>query len=273
MSAAEQPTPGQQGAHEHQDALRDGWRLAFGTLTLIPVKPPVAVTREVAGVAMAVAPLAVLPVAAAASLVGALLALLGVPELAVGLIVVGALAAGTRFIHADGLADTADGLGASFDRARALDVMRTGDVGPMGATTLILVLGAQAACAGALLRTPAGWVLLALALAGSRAALAVGTRRGVPAARPEGLGQAVAGSLPLERCLVVWGCLGLLITLVGALTGLPWWQGLLAVLAAAGASVGGVWWARRRLGGITGDVLGALVEVTALVLLVALAAV
>ena len=121
MSAAEQPTPGQPGAHEHQDALRDGWRLAFGTLTLIPVKPPVAVTREVAGVAMAVAPLAVLPVAAAASLVGALLALLGVPELAVGLIVVGALAAGTRFIHADGLADTADGLGASFDRARALD--------------------------------------------------------------------------------------------------------------------------------------------------------
>ncbi|WP_040162157.1 adenosylcobinamide-GDP ribazoletransferase [Nigerium massiliense] len=240
---------------------RDGWRLALGTLTVLPTRPPETIDAGAAGLAMALAPIAVLPVALVAALLGGALAWLGLPALACGLVCVGALALGTRFLHADGLADTADGLGASWDRERALEVMRRGDIGPMGATTLIVVLGLQASCAGALLVAPGGWVAVAVAFAGSRTALMLGTRRGVPAARPEGLGATVAGTVPTWLCLVGWLVVADLAVLAAPLAGRPWWSGLLAAAAGAAAAFGVLAWVRRRLGGITGDVLGCLVEI------------
>lgn len=251
------------GNRARAGAVADGWRLAFGTLTVIPVRPPGAVDKAAARVAMTVAPLAVFPVTLAATLVGAALAGLGLPPLASGLVVVGALALGTRFVHADGLADTADGLGSSWDRDRALEVMRKGDVGPMGATTLVLVLGIQAACAGTLLQAPQGWAAVAIALAGSRAALALGTRRGVPAARPEGLGEAVAGAVPAARCAAVWGVALLAGASVEVATGGHWARGALAALGGGVAAWCVLAWVCRKLGGITGDVLGCAVEVAA----------
>lgn len=242
-------------------ALTDGLRLAFGTLTVVPVPPPRTLDAPTARLAMLAGPIVVLPLSlAAASLAWGLVAL-GLPGVGGGLLLVGLLALATRGIHLDGLADTADGLAASFDRARALEVMRRGDVGPMGAATLVVALGLQGVCLGELLTRPWGWLAAGVVLASGRWALALGTAVGVPAARPEGLGQTVAGVVPVWAAAASWAAAAAASALVSVALGGPWWQGALSALAAALG--GGMLLIRcvRRLGGITGDVLGALIEI------------
>src|SRR3712207_3833402 len=119
----------------------DGLRLAAGTLTVIPSGPIREIDRPLAARAMLVAPLAVLPLAVGAALVAWLAGAAGMPELIVGLLVVATLALGSRGMHLDGLADTVDGLASGWNRGRALNVMRRGNSGPMGAATLVVVLG------------------------------------------------------------------------------------------------------------------------------------
>lgn len=241
----------------------DGWRLSLGTLTRIPAGAISAVTRPVARTAMLAGSWVVLPIALVAALVGWAAVALGGPGLVGGLLVVGVMAQLTRAMHWDGLADTADGLGASWDRDRALAVMRTGDVGPMGAGTLVVVLGLQAVAYGDLLSRPWGWLLVTALVAASRAALAVCCLRGVPAARPEGLGQAVAGSVPVAGAALSWLVWGGLLAGAGLLAGGAWWAGALAALGGLGSAAALLGWCLHRLGGITGDVLGACIETAA----------
>lgn len=251
-------------------AARDGLRLAYGTLTRIPVPPPVRVDADAARWAMSLGWLLIAPMTLMIGGVGWALALTGIPPLAVGLLVVGMTQAATRFIHADGLADTADGLGASWDRGRALEVMRQGDVGPIGATTLVVVLGVQAAGLGELAARPAGWLVVGAAIGVPRVALALGTTRGVPSARSEGLGAAVAGSVPIPllglALLAAGGALGA----ATAASGQGWLPGVVSFGVAIPATALFLAWVVRRLGGITGDVLGALVEVAAMITVVVL---
>ena len=204
------------------------WRLAVGTLTVIPVRPPGGRgparrgPGDAAGAARGAA--ARRSAAVRAGLAGRLT---GWPPLLAGLVVVAVLALGTRALHLDGLADTVDGLGSGRDRERALEIMRRGDVGPMGVVALLLVLGGQAVAARALGSGVDGAALLAVVIAASRAALLVGCRAGVPAARPGGLGAAVAGRWrPLV--LVGGGLLRARSSLVGRGAGWPsaWWIGL-----------------------------------------------
>lgn len=177
-------------------AVADGVRLAVGTLTIIPVRPPTLVDAAAARVAMLAGWMVALAVTLPAAGLASGLVWLGVPAGASGLVAVGLLQLLTRAIHADGLADTVDGLGASWERERALSVMHSGDVGPMGVVALIVVLGGQALLVGQLAGVPWGWVVAGVALALGRLGLVVGAGRGVPAARPDGLGAAVAGSVP-----------------------------------------------------------------------------
>ncbi len=241
----------------------DGWRLALGTLTRIPAGPIAQVTPPIARTAMLAAPYVMLPVAAVAAAVGRAAVCLGAPQLVGGLLVVGVLGQLTRAMHWDGLADTADGLGASWDRARALEVMRTGDVGPMGAGTLVVVLGLQAAAYGGLLALPWGGLLVTALVCASRASLSVACLRPVPSARPEGLGQAVGGSVPVPGAVLTWLGWAAILAALALLTGVAPWAG--PVVAAGGLASGAalLWWCVRRLGGITGDVLGAVIEATA----------
>ncbi len=243
------------------------WRLAVGTLTVIPVHPPEVVNRTVAGRAMALAPLAVLPLAVAAAGLGWLAGRSGWPALLAGLVVVAVLALGTRALHVDGLADTVDGLGSGRERERALGIMRRGDVGPMGVVALLLVLGGQAAAASVLVSDPGGAVLLAVLVSASRSALAIGCRSGVPSARPGGLGATVAGSVGNAVLVGIWTVTTALVVIASLLAGSPWWSGPVAVLVGAAVAYAVVRLAVRRLGGITGDVLGATVELTLLALL------
>ena len=257
----------------------DPVRLALGTLTVLPVRPPGVVDRRTASWAMVLAPWVGLLLAAPATL---LLWLLGtVSALLASVLVVGLLAWLTRAIHLDGLADTADGLGSGRPREGALEVMRRGDVGPFGVVTLLLVLMVQVAALAELVADGRGAAAVVVALVVSRLALPLLCSRGVPAARPDGLGALVAGSVgpgllalavllaagPLFVVAVRAGLAGagsseaallLLVTLVTLV-------GLLAGLLVA-------WRAVRRLGGVTGDVLGAAVEVTFTMVLVVLAA-
>jgi adenosylcobinamide-GDP ribazoletransferase len=245
-----------------------GLRLAVGLLTIVPVRPPEVITQREARSAMLLAPVAVVPVAGIAVLIGWVAVWLQLPGLLAGGLVVAALAFGTRAMHADGLADTTDGLGSGKEAGRALDIMRSGDIGPMGVVALILALGLQAVAAGVILGRPNGWLLLAVLICCSRAALLAGALAGVPAARPDGLGALVAGSVAVPAALLSW-VLSLAIAVgAGLLAGQPVWLPLAGVALAALACAWLVSRCVRRLGGMTGDVLGALVEVSATVLLV-----
>jgi len=251
---------------------RNALRLAIGTLTVLRVTPPTVTDRRVAGRAMLLAPLAAVVPALAAAVVALGGSTLGLPRLVTGLLAVGALALASRGMHLDGLADTADGLAASYDRERALAVMRSGDVGPAGVVTLLVVVVAQAAAIGELAGGWRGSATVLVAVVASRGVLALCCAARVPSARPTGLGATVAGSVPTAAALAA----GLVTVAASALVlvglGHEWWRGSLAV--AIGFASAAVLLKRcvSRLGGITGDVLGACVEVTLTAALVVLAA-
>jgi len=244
--------------------MGDVLKLAIGTFTRAPVPAPSSITRTTAGRAMALAPL-----------VGMVLALVcGLPLLAVSTqlsalllatITIALLAWGTRGLHLDGLADTADALGSGQPAQQALAIARKSDIGPFGVITLVLALLLQIGSLAMCSQQANGYLAFALAVLTSRVALTWACIRAWPAARPDGLGAVVAGTVPII-VPAAW-------TLI-ALTG----SYLLAGLAGSAAAATGLIAAavvlriaRRRLGGITGDVLGAVMEVTMTVSLVVLA--
>ncbi|MEV6960453.1 adenosylcobinamide-GDP ribazoletransferase [Streptomyces sp. NPDC051207] len=250
----------------------DGLRFSFGTLTALPVR----VTRwdrDAARGGMLCAPLAGLAVGAGAAAAGLVLLLLGAgaPLAAVASAAVPALL--TRGLHLDGLADTADGLGSGKPAGDALRIMKQSDIGPFGVITLVFVLLAQvAALAGAY---AGSWLRGALAavVAGTvaRLALTLAARSGVPAARPEGLGAAVAGVVPVRGAVGAAVAVAGLAAASGAFLGADGVvRTALAVLVALGAAELLLRHCTRRFGGITGDVFGALAETAATAALVVL---
>lgn len=245
----------------------------MGTLTAIPVPPPRRVDSSVAGLAMLLAPVVGLLPAAMAGALCLACGALGVPPLLVGVAVVASLALLTRGLHLDGLADTADGLASGYDRERALTVMRRGDVGPSGATTLTLVLLGQVAAVAALTQPqrPALALLVGLAVVVSRTMLALACVRGIAAARPDGLGAGVIGTVGRAPAAGALLAATALLAVAASSARLPWWGGALAMVLAATAVAALLARCVRRLGGVTGDVLGAAVESSLLVTLTVLA--
>ncbi|WP_101524735.1 adenosylcobinamide-GDP ribazoletransferase [Nocardioides houyundeii] len=251
--------------------MGDAWRLAVGTLTALKVRPPSSVADPVPGRAVLLAPLAVLPLGAAVVLIGLLGQALDLPHLATAFAALGVLALGTRVLHWDGLSDTVDGLTASYDPERSLAVMRSGTSGPAGVVATVVVAGLQVSGLAALLDTPGGACLAGLAVCASRASLAVACLHGVPAARREGLGNPLAGRVPLRWAVLTWAAMAVVLTLAVIVVDVSWWRGLLAALAALAVVSALVRHAVRRLGGVTGDVFGACVELSLAALLVFLA--
>ncbi|MFJ3230200.1 adenosylcobinamide-GDP ribazoletransferase [Streptomyces sp. NPDC086787] len=250
----------------------DGLRFAFGTLTVLPVR----VTRwdrETARGGMLCAPLPGLVVGGCAAALGVLLLFLGTGPLLAAVATTAVPAVLTRGLHLDGLADTADGLGSGKPADDALRIMKQSDIGPFGVLTLLFVLLAQVA---ALAQAYDGsWARGALAAVVSatvaRLALTLAARTGVPAARPEGLGAAVAGAVPTAGALTVALAVVAGSAAAGALFG-PYdiARTALAAVAAAGAAELLLRHCLRRFGGVTGDVFGALAETAATTALVTL---
>ena len=245
-----------------------GLRLSVTLLTVIPLRGPVSEpSRDTAAAAMTWAP-------AVGLLLGGIAAAvlvvadhpLGVGPLTAAGLAVAALALLTRGLHLDGLADLADGLGSGLPAARALDIMRRSDIGPFGIVTLVLTLVIQV---GALAHAEAAGggrgptALIAAAVTG-RLALTWACRRGVAAARREGLGALVAGTVrPAVAVGITLIVLAAAVSVVRTAFTLP-----LAVVAGLATAFVLQRHAVRRLGGITGDVLGALIETAATVTLV-----
>ncbi len=251
-----------------------GLRLSVTLLTVIPLRNPVTEPRRATvAAAMAWAPVVglLLGVIAAAVLVVADRPLGAGPLTAAGL-AVATLALLTRGLHLDGLADLADGLGSGKPAPMALDIMRRSDIGPFGTVTLVLTLLvqvaalAQAEAAGAG-RGPAA---LITAVITGRLALTWACRRGVAAARRDGLGALVAGTVrPAIPFVISLAVLAAAVAVSMFVIGEPQgWTLPLAVLAGLAVAFFLQRHAARRLGGITGDVLGALIEVAATVTLV-----
>lgn len=255
----------------------DGVRLSLTTLTVLRVRGPVTVDRRTAAVAMGVAPLVGLALGAVLSvlLVGVDRYTTGPPLLAAALVVAG-LALLTRGLHLDGLADLADGLGSYRSPERARAVMKQPDVGALGLAAVVLVLTVQVAALVASTSAGRGVSSLVVAVVTARVAVTAACTRGVPAATPTGLGAAVAGTVPRGVTLSLAAAAAAGTALLLAVETEDGAVGLLAraVLAVAVGLVVAAAVRRhavRRIGGITGDVLGALVEVTTTTVLVVMA--
>ncbi len=252
--------PGSVRGMTRSATLGEGIRFAFGTLTVLPVE----VTRwdrAAARTGMLCAALPGLVTGLAAAAAGAVLLVCGASPLLAAVATVAVPAVLTRALHLDGLADVADGLGCGKPADDALRVMKRSDIGPFGVVTLVCVLLAQTAAVAQLYGR--GWAEGAAAVTVSavaaRVALTLASREGVPAARPEGLGAAVAGTVPRGAALGAGLAAVAVAAAAGALVGrVP----LFAAGAVLGLGAGELLLRRcvRRFGGVTGDVFGAVAE-------------
>lgn len=234
-----------------------GARLALSWLTVLPVAGPAVVDRRVAGQAIALTPVVGLALGLVSAATMWLASWAGLAPALAGLLAVAVLAVLSRGMHLDGLADTFDGLGCYGPADRAREIMRTGGTGPFGVVALIMCLGLQAFSFAALAAT-AQWWTAAVLLMLSRTAVVLACRRGTPPAPGANFGVLVAGSQPGWLC-AGWACVA-----ASALTctAAVWWLGLLAAGAGLGISALFVRHCVRRLGGVSGDVLGAAAELT-----------
>ncbi|MBI3685883.1 MAG: adenosylcobinamide-GDP ribazoletransferase [Actinobacteria bacterium] len=237
--------------------MADALRLALTTFTVLPVRAG-RIDRRAAAGSIALAPAVGLLLGATLALVTAGLTAVGCAPLLTAALGLGGLALATRGLHLDGLADTADGLGCRGDRDRTLAVMASPEVGPFGVVSLVLVLLVQASALAGLV-AGGRWLAIAVGVAAGRLAIVWGCRRGVPAARPGGLGALVAGTQPVGLAVAWTIGLGLLGWWAGG------WLGPLGVLAAVLVTAGALAHLTRRIGGVTGDVLGAICEVSTMV--------
>jgi adenosylcobinamide-GDP ribazoletransferase len=175
-----------------------------------------------------------------------------------GALIVPAWVALTGGLHLDGLADCCDGLLATTSRERRLEILRDPRVGSFGAIGLILTLLIKALAAG--VATP---IALLLAPVWARWLLLWAARQ--PQARSEGLGATFAAGVTPEG-IVIAAFLPVLLLFFGG------GRGLVGAGLAALTTMALVRLARQRLGGVTGDLYGLVVEVCEVAMLLAFAA-
>jgi adenosylcobinamide-GDP ribazoletransferase len=185
------------------------------------------------------------------------------PMVAAGIAVVADVAF-TGYLHFDGLADAADGLLPPMSRARRLEVMRDPSVGAFAAVTVTTVLLLRFA---AFAVVPPAPLAVAALWCGSRTAMTV-VARTLPYARQDG-GLATAfmaspeGETARSSLRSAWTTAGVVTAVAGVVGAVALsligrgLHGLAAVGAEALAAVAVALFAWRRIGGYTGDVLGA----------------
>ncbi|GAA4419369.1 adenosylcobinamide-GDP ribazoletransferase [Acidovorax lacteus] len=181
----------------------------------------------------------------------------------------------TGGFHEDGLADVADGLGGSLDRERALDIMKDSRIGAFGAMALVLALLAKVSLLAALGSTPGGLLPALGALLGAHV-LSRLWPLGLVRSLPHVGDTARSKSKPLADQISGRALMAAVLWVLPVLVLLAWHWGLVPVMVAAAASAAAAGWMRRwfrlRLGGFTGDCLGATQQVGELAFYLGLAA-
>lgn len=186
----------------------------------------------------------------------------GLGALLSGVLVVGAWAALSGFLHWDGLADCADGFGVRGDAARRLEVMRGSTVGAFGVLAIVLVAAVQIASAAMIIESRAWWALGAAPVLGRWAAGAALCLR--EPARPDGLAARYATRESAVGLLLPTLAVLPLMIVSSEARDAHLAATVLALLVAFVIPAPFI----RRFGGITGDVLGATVLLTETVVLV-----
>ena len=232
------------------DTVRE-FKLALALLTRLPVRLDTASDAGAIAASAPMFPLAGALIGSLGALTYALALQLGLTAFLAAMLALACLVLVTGGLHEDGLADVADGLGGGRGRAEKLAIMRDPRLGSFGAMALVLTLLLRLGA----LTTLADPALVAAALIGagalSRGLLPLAMSL-LPAARADGLAVA-AGRPHLVRSLAAAG-IALLIALLVIDAG----TALVASLVAAGAGGALAALARRQIGGVTGDVLGAM---------------
>lgn len=229
-------------------------------LTRIPLPPLQLAERDFArsaGFFSWVGVLIAIPLFASSRLVSAL----GAPLAA--LITVSLWVLITGGLHLDGLADSVDGLsGGRGDRTRTLEIMRDSRIGSHGALALMLVLALKwAALERALVIEQPIWIMAPIAARFACTLIVLG----FPYARASGLGSPFVGLPPAPTLITAAGAVGIAAVLIG-----PW--SLVPALIASLCAVGVALRMNGLLGGLTGDVYGAAIELAELAALLEAAA-
>ena len=170
----------------------------------------------------------------------------------------------TGAMHEDGLADAADGLWGGWTKDRRLDIMKDSHIGAYGVIALILSLMLRSAVLFSLLRTPFFAPALIIAATLSRTNM-VALMTLLPNARDGGLSQSVGR--PSQRTLLISCGIAIVITLAFAEWNAPFILGAAILAATACAAI-----ARGKIGGQTGDILGATQQVSEIAILLTFAA-
>lgn len=236
----------------------DGLVSALTFLTILPLRSSSAELPAAAGWFPAVG--AFVGLTAGGALYGAETILGRAPGAVVG---IGAMIALTGALHLDGLADYADGLGVRGDASRRLAAMRDSSIGTYGALALLVWLALAVTALAGLTRSDAFLTLIVACCVGRWGAL-VHARLTEPA-RSEGLGASFRVT-PLALGLGTATAVAVALTVAGPL------RGACALSVTATASVLMSAWARRAVGGRTGDTLGTTVAVTEVAVFVVLLA-
>ncbi|HHO47912.1 MAG TPA: adenosylcobinamide-GDP ribazoletransferase [Desulfobacteraceae bacterium] len=238
---------------------------AFRFLTVFPLPSSLGRKEEDLAGAVYFFPVVGL-VLGAMAVAGALLIRHLFPPFPAAVLLVGLILSFSGALHLDGLADTADGFFSARDRDTILEIMRDSRIGVMGAASLFLLLTLKVAC---LTVMDHGLVLKASLLTPLAGRCALLLAMGVlPYARPDGGLGTLFYSSPLRRRAAVGGTVILFVVSTAVLG----FRGLAAASVIGAATLLFCLFCHRKIGGATGDTLGASCEAAETVLLVFLAA-
>ncbi|MZR31319.1 adenosylcobinamide-GDP ribazoletransferase [Sneathiella litorea] len=236
--------------------------VALVFLTRLPIRPDFTFNMTALKSACRVFSLIGLIVGGVTGTIYILATFMGLPLLVSALLAVAGQVIITGALHEDAIGDVADGFGGGADKVKKLAIMRDSRVGTYAVVTLILIIGLKVAALGNMPDPLMGFAILVVAAAVSRGLITWALYL-LPSARDEGLGHG-AGRPEIMAPLVS----AVLCTLIAILILGPHLGAVALLSGIIGAGMMGVI-AKRQIGGQTGDVLGAIQQVSEIFILIA----